>query len=239
MSTCPYCNTEKVNHWSDWLPSCCLKGYYGGIPLEELTKEDIDEYINYVRYVKEDYVIEEELMKTLTLHELSLEDRPEDGLPIIYFDSQSSFGMFEQHYTKQGVAEYMYGDIADSLEEALEKGGYICLTWKGVDEEDDYMIPLMCGDTYLREGCLWMYEHEYYPVLDPDHFPFQDWYYYNWGLDNKHFNIVDRVTEEANHPAEGRLQFLTDQVSYNGKGIEVQWIQYEGKEPHMIRYMSK
>jgi hypothetical protein len=176
-------------------------------------------------------------MKTLTLHELSLDDIPEDGLPIIFFSSTSSFGMFEQHYTKQGIAEYMYGDIADSLEEALGKGGHICLSFKSVDEEDDNMIPLMCDDTYLREGCLWMYEHEYYPVLDNHHYPFQEWSYHLWGLDKCLCEKYgEDVVEECVHPREGPLKFIKQHILFNNVKFIVEWIEYEDRTPHMMRY---
>jgi hypothetical protein len=174
-------------------------------------------------------------MKTLTLHELSLQDMPEDGLPIIFFTSTSSFGMFEQHLTKQGNAEYMYGDIADSLEEAIQLGGFICLSRS--HEDDELAIPLLVDDTYLYEGCLWMYEHEYYPVLDPDHFPFQDWYYYKWAEKNGLIDVVCIDSERVEHPDHGILLFVDHRVLYNDKEWVVCWTKRTGEDEFsMLRY---
>jgi hypothetical protein len=174
-------------------------------------------------------------MKTLTLHELSLDDIPEDGLPIIFFSSTSSFGMFEQHYTKQGIAEYMYGDIADSLEEAIQLGGFVCLSRK--HEDDDLAIPLMVEDTYPYEGCLWMYEHEYYPVLDPDHFPFQDWCYYKWAEKNDLIDVVETGTDRVEHSDYGSLLFVDHSVVYNGKEFTVCWTKRTDEDSFgMLRY---
>jgi hypothetical protein len=167
--------------------------------------------------------------RTLELQELSLYNLPIDGTHITFFDSSSSFGMFEQHYTLSGEVEYLYGDIAESLEEALKMGGVVVL---GDTQEDDMTIPITCGDHYLTEGTLWMYDHNYYPVLDKAHFPFQTQQYYEIAIREGWCKVinVDSVGYEF-HTNEGHM------VEFNDRLFEVEWIYRDGdKCAHLHQY---
>ena len=46
--------------------------------------------------------------------------------------------MFERDYASEGKVEYLYGDVpeASSLEEALQKGGFINLTGEEPEDEE-------------------------------------------------------------------------------------------------------
>jgi hypothetical protein len=130
---------------------------------------------------------------------------------------------------------YLYGDIADTLEEALEKGAVIVTDETKDDFDDDMAIPIQVGDSYITEGCLWLYEHEYYPVLDTEYFPFQEKKYWDMAIDKGWMNVVSCKTEEAIkreevilfHNYEEVILFHNYAVEFNGNTFEVTWSEHK------------
>ena len=162
--------------------------------------------------------------RTIELQELSLDNLPIEGTYITFFDSSCSFGMFEQHFTRTGEVIYLYGDIASTLQEALNKSGFISLQ----DDDNELAIPVMCEEHYLREGCLWVYDHNYFTVLDKNHFPFQTWQYYEIALKEGWCKMVGNTGEDY-----GKFAKETHTVEYNGRTFYVEWIVTGGKNRHL------
>jgi hypothetical protein len=162
--------------------------------------------------------------RTLELQELSLYNLPIDGTHITFFDSSSSFGMFEEHFTRGGEVGYMYGDIAETLEEALKKGGFISLQ----DDDNELAIPLSCDGYYLQEGRLWLYDHNYYPVLDKNHFPFQTWRYYEIALFEGWCELLG-IMENGY----GRAVTETHNVKFNDRIFYVVWNVVDGDNRYL------
>ena len=170
-------------------------------------------------------------MQYIPIHTLSMDDLPEEGASIVFFDSTRSFGMFDQYYTQAGYVEYLYGDIADSLEEALTLGGYITLQYS----EDEMAIPVGIDGGELYEGVKWTYEHEYLPVLDEDCFPFQDWGYFQVAIkqgwctllstDQEAFKMADSK-EASGYRA---ITYVTQKVLFNSKVFDLEWVVVKGE----------
>lgn len=164
-------------------------------------------------------------MEYIPIHTLSMTDLPAEGASIVFFDSSTSFGMFDQHFTQAGYVEYLYGDIADSLEEALTLGGYITLQYS----EDEMAIPVGIDGGELYEGVKWTYEHEYLPVLDEKCFPFQDWGYFQVAIKQGWCTLLSEKTEEIemknsrSPTGEVLLDFVYQDVLFNGKKFSIVW----------------
>lgn len=183
-------------------------------------------------------------IRTLVLQELDYCNLPLDGTNVVYFDSSTSFGMFEQHYTQMGKVVYMHGDIADTLEDALAVGGYISLARNDLEGDGNLAINI-CIDgenTTLLQGCLWMYEHDYLPVIDPHYFPFQDWEYYQIALEQGWCKILKEFSETHQMEQQGNTVNVTwvyHTVGFNGAVFNVEWISYESATPHLHGYTVK
>lgn len=177
--------------------------------------------------------------RTLTLKELDYDCLPIEGTNIVFFDSSSSFGMFEQHFTQQGEVVYLYGDIADTLEEALNAGGYISIARDDLEGINELAIPVCIGgeNATLLQGCLWMYEHDYLPVLDEHYFPFQDQQYYEIALKEGWCESVEKRIEEHELKEKMGSTFITwiyETVMFNGGTFNVQWVSYSGGEEYHL-----
>ena len=175
-------------------------------------------------------------MRTLQLREIGVDDHlPIDESNVVFFDSSTTFGMFEQHYTKSGTVQYMYGDIADSLAEALELGGYV-----NVDHhtDDELSIPIEVDDSRLMKGTLWMYEHEYYPVLDTDFFPFQSWTYWTIAIKQDWlrawlYKMDTHQMKDGGYVVDAIWRVY--QVKFNERWFKVTWITV-GNHTHLHGY---
>ena len=106
----------------------------------------------------------------LKLYTLSEDTLPVDGSTIAYFHQRRDWDVQLTSQLKYGEVLYMYGDIADSLEEAIAKGGYIAID----GQDDDLAINIQLdNDVWIRRGCIWCYDHELYAITNPMLFPFQ------------------------------------------------------------------
>tara|TARA_B100002019_G_C21253597_1_gene592590 strand:- start:1550 stop:2167 length:618 start_codon:yes stop_codon:yes gene_type:complete len=144
-------------------------------------------------------------MRTLKLYEIGVDPLPIDETQIAFFDKQSSFGMFDKHFSQEGTVSYLFGDIdnASTLEEAIEKGGFVSFSLDDENEDEvDYekLIPIMCEETQLLEGFLWCYVHEYLATLDPESFPFQDYKYFQIAHQQNWLNLLDYETVTIGDP---------------------------------------
>ena len=155
-------------------------------------------------------------MVTLTLRNLEHSCLPIEETQIIVFDSREDFGMFQQNFVRLGEVVYMYGDISDSLDKALEEG-YITL--KPDDSEKAIPICLDSENVQLYEGTLWCYEHEWTPRIDPSYFPFQSWEYYQIAIEQ----VWCKTNEVKLSGIDDSLQFLYHVVEFNGKTFKVVW----------------
>tara|TARA_B100000700_G_scaffold131064_1_gene146626 strand:+ start:9200 stop:9808 length:609 start_codon:yes stop_codon:yes gene_type:complete len=169
-------------------------------------------------------------MRTLKIFELGVDELPVEGSHIIYFNQNTSFGMFEENYSKQGKVNYLYGDIegAENLQDALSKGGFIHLSEEYPDNEEEYelVIPLECNEDYLTKGMLWTYDHEYLPVLNPEMFPFQDFEYFSSGIEKEWLevlksNFTGRDKNNFNFPLPDKLEHI---VRFNNKLFYIVWL---------------
>jgi hypothetical protein len=169
-------------------------------------------------------------MKSLNFYEIGVDSLPIDGTQITIFDKQSQFGMFENHFERHGKVEYLYGDIADSLEEALDKGGWINTDINKQDLDDNLLIPLSLEGGELFDGIMWVYEHEYMAVLDDHFFPFQDPEYWDIAFEHGWMEFISKRIDVVKDGEPGCLkgweethwQYYT--VEFNDKTFEVLWI---------------
>ena len=181
--------------------------------------------------------------RTLVLQELDYDNIPLDGTNVVYFDSSTSFGMFEQHYTQMGKVVYMHGDIADTLEDALAVGGYISLARNDLEGDGNLAINI-CIDgenTTLLQGCLWMYEHEYLPILDPHYFPFQDWEYYQIAIREGWCKVCKETSETQQMNQRGdqtEVTWMYHAVAFKGVLFNIEWIAYGSSTPHLHGYTT-
>jgi len=122
-------------------------------------------------------------LKTLTLYEVGINPLPINSTEILVFTTHSSFGIFEGTGSNEGEVCYMYGDIADSLDEALSLGGYISTSEENTDwEEGSMAIIIEVASHSLVDDMMWMYCHEYYDKV-AGMFPFQDKTYWDIAID--------------------------------------------------------
>ena len=173
-------------------------------------------------------------MKTLTLYEIGIDTLPVEGMGVLVFDSRNSFNMFDQHYAVEGEVIYMYGDIqkedgewCETLEEAYQSGGYIETSEhdiqdgrKAITIDVDSSPPVS-----LTDGVLWMYAHEYYPVL-ADIFPFQEWEEYQIAKREGWIKELEYVKDEREwHNPNGRdMRFDESRVEFNGNIYKLKWV---------------
>lgn len=167
-------------------------------------------------------------IKTLTLHTFDSDDYPIEGTYVHFFDSKTSFGMFEQHYTRQGIVSYLsHEDSALFGSEILESEGYISVDPNNDESEKSVFVEV--DGEYLSEGTVWIYDHEYTPVLDETFFPFQDYSYYEvaqregWitvsSIDEISYN-VDGKSNEVPSP----WVWQTHIVHWGKKTFKLRWI---------------
>lgn len=171
-------------------------------------------------------------MQYIPIHTLSMDDLPEEGAVVLFFDHKTHFGMFDELFTTSGQVEYQYDeDIADSLEEALSAGGFISLGYS----EDDMAIPITINGEWVDEGVKWMYEHEYLPVLDENSFPFQVFSYFQLGLKEGWCTLLSTDQETlkmADSEAESEyreIDYVTYKVLFNSKVFSLDWVVVEGE----------
>lgn len=170
-------------------------------------------------------------MQYIPIHTLSMDDLPEEDSVVLFFDNRVHFGMFDELFTRSGQVEYQYGDIADSLEEALLAGGYISLDFS----EDDMAIPVVIDGGEFHEGTKWVYEHEYLPVLDESMFPFQDWNYFQLGLKKGWCTLLATYQEllkmADSKEASGYMEitYVTHKVLFNRKVFDLEWTVVENE----------
>lgn len=171
-------------------------------------------------------------MQYIPIHTLSMDDLPEEGAVVSFFDHKTHFGIFDEIFITSGQVEYQYDeDIADSLEEALSAGGYISLGYS----EDDIAIPITINGEWVDEGAKWMYEHEYLPALDENSFPFQDFNYFQLGLKKGWCTLLSTDQESlkmADSKAESgyrEIVYITYKVLFNSKVFSLDWVVDEGK----------
>lgn len=174
-------------------------------------------------------------MIELNVYEVGIDDLPVDGSEIVYFDSTTSYGMFEQYYSVEGPVEYFYGDFADSLEEALEKGYEITIDDDLYNEDGEPIkIDLRCKDRIISRNDKWMYVHEYYPKIGSITFPFQTQEYFEvaikqgWiELKSREIPVIDYTKFENYDPIRHKsfegIKFIYDEVEFNGKLFKVTW----------------
>lgn len=173
-------------------------------------------------------------MRTLTLHEIGVDELPKENCCIVYFNSRTEHGMFEQNYTKAGKVSYLHGDFGEynSLKEALDDGHSITIDENAFDEEGNVIhIALSIVETadVLLRGTLWMYEHEYYPVVGSISFPFQVESYYEQALAEGWCQRLRREEDSITRPnrfGEGTetMTFIDDTVVFNNKQFKVSWV---------------
>lgn len=170
-------------------------------------------------------------MVTLTLRELDHSYLPINDAQIVVFDSREDFGIFKQNFVRMGEVVYMYGDVADSLEAALQEGGYITL--ERDESENAITLCLDSEDLPLYEGMLWCYEHEWTPQIDPSYFPFQSWRYYQIARDQGWCKTEDVELHDIGR----RLEFIYHIVEFNGKIFKVTWVK-QGNDICLHEYSS-
>jgi hypothetical protein len=137
-------------------------------------------------------------MKTLTLYELGVDSLPVEGSCIVYFDRSSSYGLFEANFTLTMDAFYMYGDLGDysSLEEAIEAGHEVDIDGDGFDENGN-PVKITLGEVSLRRGTVWIYEHDYYPVVGSIQFPFQTTPYFQAAVKESWIQVISETSTLA------------------------------------------
>ena len=146
-----------------------------------------------------------------------MDDLPKDSARIFIFDKKTSLGMFDQHFAVQGEIQYLYGDIADTLDDALAKGGYVSLR----PDDGEYAIPVSVEGREIYEGIKWLYEHEYYPILDEDHFPFQTWEYLQLAIGQ--WCVLLREERKTMTFKEDIIEFVYQDIKFNGKIFKTEW----------------
>lgn len=163
-------------------------------------------------------------MKTLTLYEVGIDTLPKDGAEILVFTKHSSFGMFEGHSSNEGKVCYMYGDIADSLDEALSLGGYISTSEDDTAwEEGSMAITIDVASYSLVDGVLWMYCHEYYDKV-AGMFPFQDKEYWDVAIEEG-WLIVEQCIQDTywDTPHGEQIKFDKWIVRFRESRYDVTW----------------
>jgi len=163
-------------------------------------------------------------MRTLTLYEVGVDPLPKDGTEILVFSKHSSFGMFESHSSNEGEVCYMYGDIADSLDEALSLGGYVSTSISDVDHNESSMaISIEAASQSLVDGVLWMYCHEYYDKV-AEMFPFQTKNYWDVAIDEGWLEIKNYELDEYSAIPNGEeIKFDKYTVTFRGNIFKVVW----------------
>ncbi len=144
-------------------------------------------------------------MITLKVYEINKGELPVEGADILYFDSQDSYGMFEENYTKEGVAKYQYDGLGDyaTLEDALKDHKILWDNKDNIDDIYDYntgdpkCILLEVDSVNLDFDTKWMYMHEYYPQIGEVTFTFQTLSSFNIALREGWIYIVDERVENV------------------------------------------
>lgn len=92
----------------------------------------------------------------------------------------------------------------------------------------EYDSGLFLDDgTEIFEGCLWMYEHEYLPVISDIEWPFQEWNTYQTALSENWCNEINSVEDEKwfDHPEKGvKVKWINKTVLFNNKKFNVEWV---------------
>lgn len=182
-------------------------------------------------------------MKTLTLYEVGSSVETSDPLPvegasIVYFTTCNHSMGFYSIQPKEGVVEYLYGDFADTLEEALKVEDVTVSTVDEVDEEGNVRgISLVVDGDYICEGVKWLYSHEWNNLHNAG-FSFATWS--EWGIAHEQDWCSSKVIKEEEvlredfeegsyqHRSFGedvKLNFITYDVHCNDADYIVVWVE--------------
>lgn len=167
-------------------------------------------------------------MRTLNYYEVGVDPLPIVGLDIGYYETNTSFGMFQSLDACSGTIE-LYGEenfVDDEI---------------SIDEEgfDDLGEPtaktLYVGEHefQLKRGVIWCYIHDYYAVTDPSMFPFQCDKQLAIAIEHGIVKKVsEHIEERTGKQVDVELKFKTKVVTvhYMGKTLDIKFFNYKDSE---------
>lgn len=109
-------------------------------------------------------------MEQLKVYTIGEDNLPLDGTEIILISEKSSFGVFGEVGSVEGVVDYIYDDLTEdeiTLDEALLLFP-VDIDGEGFNDEGEptkIIIELKNKNNLLTRGMKWMYVHEAYPIL--------------------------------------------------------------------------
>ena len=149
-------------------------------------------------------------MKRINVYEVGVDPLPVEGSTISIIDSQSSMGMFEKHFQVEGQVEYITDE--DREEYGLE----------------DVVFCLDTGHE-IKDGCKWLYPHEYLPIISDITFPFQDWKYYQIAVSQGWCKqvAIDDSEDWFTAPDGTQVRWFHTYVTCNGYEHKVTWVKHK------------
>jgi hypothetical protein len=167
-------------------------------------------------------------MELLPIYEIGKDQHPLEGAFIKFFDSRSSFGMFEQNYTKEGKVVYHHNH--ETIDNALFINGCEIITdpERMFDENGDLLdtvivIGVEDQDFTLVDGVRWCYDDHYYECVNPEIFPYQDIDYFRLAIKQKWIS-GSQTKQEIFGSGENKHIKITYEVRWNEKNYNIEWI---------------
>lgn len=168
-------------------------------------------------------------MKTLTLYEVGSSVEASDPLPIegasiVYFTTRNHSMDFYSIQPNEGIVEYLYGDFADTLEEALKVEAITVSTVDEVDEEGNVRgISLVVDGEHICEGVKWLYSHEWNNLHNAG-FSFATWS--EWEIAHEQGWCSSRVVKEQEVLREDFVEGSYQHRSF-GEDVKLNFITYD------------